>query len=101
MTHYPFLEYIMGKSKQKRKSTREPQLSENSRSTRKRAKQYVVHRMVVTSIESKKRGDVYGNVNKIIDDAITVSPWMTDNSLKFAVIRHKHKISNNQLPDKE
>ena len=52
----------MGKSKQKRKSTREPQLSENSRVARKRDKQYVVHRMVMTSLESKTRGDVYGNV---------------------------------------
>ena len=65
MTHYPFLEYIMGKSKQKRKSTREPQLSANSRAARKRAKQDVVHRMVVTYLERKTRGDVYGNAKKI------------------------------------
>ena len=51
----------MGKSKQKRKSIREPQLSSNSTSDRKRAKQYVVHRIVITSLESKTRGDVYGN----------------------------------------
>ena len=52
----------MVKSKQKRKPTREPQISENSRAARKRDKQGVVHRMVVTSLESKIRGDVYGNV---------------------------------------
>ena len=101
MIHYSFFEYIMGKSKQKHKSTREPQLSANSRAARKRAKQDVVHRMVVTSLESKTRGDVYGNVKKIIDDAIAVSPWMTENSLKCAARRHKQKISNNQLLDKE
>ena len=44
----------MGKSKQKRKSTRVPQISEHSREARKRAKQDVVHRMVVKSIEIKK-----------------------------------------------
>ena len=52
----------MGKSKQKRKSTKEPHISANSRTASKRAKKYVVHRMVMTSLESKKRGDVYGNV---------------------------------------
>ena len=51
----------MGKSKQKRKSTREPHLSANSSKSRKRAEQNVVHRMVVTYLESKTRGDVYGN----------------------------------------
>ena len=91
----------MGKSKQKHKSTREPQLSANSRAARKRAKQDVVHGMVVTSLESKTRGDVYGNVKKIIDDDISVSPWMTENSLKCAARRLKQKISNNQLIDKE
>ena len=55
---------IMGKSKQKQKSTREPQISSNSRADRKRAKQDDVHRMVVTSLESKTRGDFYGNVKK-------------------------------------
>ena len=79
----------MGKSKQKPKPTREPQLSVNSRADRKRAKQDVVHRMVVTSLESKTRGDVYGNVKKIIDDAIVVSPWMIEDSLKCTVRRHK------------
>ena len=54
----------MGNSKQKLKSTREPQLSANSRVARKRAKQDVVHRMVMTSLESKTRGDVYENVEK-------------------------------------
>ena len=52
----------MGKSKQNRKSTREPQLSANSRADRKRYKQDVVHRMVVKYLENKTRGDVYGNV---------------------------------------
>ena len=86
----------MGKSKQKRKSIRETQLSKNSRAARKRDKQYVVCSMVVTSLESKTRGDVYGNV-KIINDSIDVSPWMTEDSLKCAATRHKQKISNNQL----
>ena len=54
----------MGKSKQKYKSTKETQLSANSRETRKRAQQDVVHIMVMTSLESKTRGDVYGNVKK-------------------------------------
>ena len=45
----------MGKSKQKRKSTRELQLSANSRAARKRVKQDVVNRMVMTSLESKTR----------------------------------------------
>ena len=74
----------MGKRKSKRKSTREPQLSSNSRAARKRDKQDVVHRMVMTSLESKTRGDVYGNMEKIIDDAIAVSPWMIEDSLKCA-----------------
>ena len=63
MVHYSFFEYIMGKSKQKHKSTREPQLSANSRAARKRDKKDVVHGMVVKYLESKT-GDVYGNVNK-------------------------------------
>ena len=54
----------------------------------------------MTSLESKTRGDVYGIVKKIIDDAISVSPWMTGDSLKCAARRHKQKISNNQLADK-
>ena len=64
-------------------------------------KQDVVHRMVVTSLERKIRGDIYGNLKKIIDDAIAVSPWMTQDSLKYAARRHKQKICNNQLLDKE
>ena len=91
----------MGKIKQKRKSTRENQISVNSIVSRKRYKQDVVHGMVATPLESKTRGDVYGNVKKIINDGITVSPWMTENILKCASRRHKHKISNNQLTDKE
>ena len=91
----------MEKSKQKHKPTREPQLSANSRAARKRAKQYIAHRMVVTSLESKSRGDVYGNMKKIIDDAISVSPWMTEDILKCPTIKHKQKISKNQLLDKE
>ena len=46
----------MGKRNQKLKSTREPQISANSRAARKRAKQDAVHRMVMTSLESKTRG---------------------------------------------
>ena len=38
---------------------------------------------------------------KKINYAIAVSPWMTQDSLKCAARRHKHKISNNQLLDKE
>ena len=55
----------------------------------------------MTSLYSKTRGDVYGNVKKIINDAIAVSPWMTENILKCAARRHKQKISNNKLIDKE
>ena len=62
MIHYSFVESIMRKSKQKLKSTRETHLSANSRAARKRVKQDVVHRMVMTSIEIKTRGDFYGNV---------------------------------------
>ena len=64
MIHYSFYEYIMGKIKHKHKYTREPQLSANIKAARKRAKQDVVHRMVVTSLESKTRGAVYRNVKK-------------------------------------
>ena len=91
----------MRKSKQKRKSTRESQISANSRTARKRAKHDVVHRMIVTSIERKTRGDVYGNVKKIINDVIAVSPWMAEDSLKCAARIHKQKIRNNQLLDGE
>ena len=62
MIHYSFFESIMGKGKQKLKSNREPQLSANSIAARKIDKQDVVHRMVVTYLEIKTRGDVYGNV---------------------------------------
>ena len=37
-------------------------LSENSRAGINRAKKDVVHRMDMTFLESKTRGDVYGNV---------------------------------------
>ena len=74
----------MGKSKQKRKFTREIHLSANTRSARNRAKQDVVHRMVVISLERKTRGEVYGNVIKNINDAIAVSPRMIEDSLKCA-----------------
>ena len=67
----------MGKIKQKRKSTREPRLSANSRAASKRTKQDVVHRIVMTSIESKTRGNVYGNVKKNINNTIAVRPWIT------------------------
>ena len=63
----------MGNIKQKRKSTREPHFSANSRAASKRAKQDVVHTMVMTYLESKKRGDVYRNVKKI-NYSIAVSP---------------------------
>ena len=61
----------------------------------------MVHRMFITSLESKTRGDVYVNEKKIIYDTIAVSLWMTQNILKCVSIRHKQKISNNQLLDKE
>ena len=67
----------MGKIKQKLKSTKGPHLSASSRAARKRAKQDVVYRMVVTSLERKIKGDVYRNVKIIINYAIAVSPWMT------------------------
>ena len=54
----------MGKSKHKCNSAREPQLSANSIAARKRVKQDVFHRIVVTSIDNITRGDVYGNVKK-------------------------------------
>ena len=82
----------MGEIKQKSKSTGGPKLSANSRSDRNRARQDVVHRVVVTSLERKTRGDVYENVKEIIDDAIAVGPWMTEDSLKCAARRHMQKI---------
>ena len=91
----------MGESKQKQKSTRETRLSANSRADRKRDKQDVVLRMVLTYLEIKTRGNVYVNLKKMIDDAIAVSPWMTDNSLKYEARRHQHKTSNNELIDKK
>ena len=90
----------MGKSKQKHRSTREYQISANSRAARKRDKQDVVHRMVMTSLESKTRGDVYGNVKKI-HDAIFIRPWTTEDIIRRAPRRKKLKISNNKLLDKE
>ena len=72
-----FFENIMGKSKQRRKSTREPQLSANSRVASNRDKQDMVHRMVMPSLDIKTRDEFYGNVKKIIDYAIDVGPWMT------------------------
>ena len=59
-----FFETIMGKTKQKHKSTREPHISANSIADRKRVKQDVVHRMVMTSLEIKTRGYVYGYMKK-------------------------------------
>ena len=38
---------------------------------------------------------------KIINNAIGVSTWMTEDSLKCVARRHDQKISNNQLIDKE
>ena len=55
----------------------------------------------MTYIESKTRGDVYAHVKIITNDSIAVSPWMTQNSLKCAATRHKQKICNNRLLDKE
>ena len=101
MINYSFFEYIAGKSKKKRKSTREPHLSENSRAAMKRDKQDVVHGMVVTSLEIKTRGDVYGNMKNIINDDISVSLWMTGDSLNCLGRRYKHKLSNNEPLDKE
>ena len=63
-TYDLFFETIIGKSKHKHKSTRELHISSNSRAARKRDKQDVVHRMVMTHIESKTRGDIYVNVKK-------------------------------------
>ena len=88
----------MGNSKHKLKSTRETQLSANSRAARKRAKQDVVFRMVMTYLETTERGDSYVNV-KNINDAISVSPYMTGYGLNFEAIIHKQKIINNQVFD--
>ena len=87
MIHYSFFESIMVKSKQKFKPTKEPQLSANSRVAIKRAGKDVVRRMIVKYLERKTRDDVYGDSEKIIDDAISVSPCMTEDSLKCAAIR--------------
>ena len=57
--------------------------------------------MVMTSLESKTRGDVYGNVKKKINDTIYVSPWTKEDILKCAARRHKQKIDKNHLHDKE
>ena len=40
-------------------------------------------------------------MQKNINDAIAVSPWMTGEILKCKVRRHTQKIKNNQLLDKE
>ena len=66
MIHFSFFESIIGKSKQKYKSTSETQIPEKSRADRKRYKQDVVHGIVMTSLESKTRGDVYGNVENLV-----------------------------------
>ena len=55
----------------------------------------------MTSLEIKTSGGIYGNVKKIIDNSIYIIPWMTDNSLMCAARRHKQKISNNKILDKE
>ena len=55
----------------------------------------------MTSLEIETRGDVYRNVKQIIDDAISVSPCMTQDSLKCAARRRNQKISKNQLLDTE
>ena len=55
----------------------------------------------MTYLDSKTRGDVYVNVKKTTDDAIAGSPWMTEDSLKYASRRNTQKISNNQLLYKE
>ena len=52
----------MGKNKQKHKSTRETHISANSIAARKRAKQDVVHRMVMKYLGNNTRGDVYENM---------------------------------------
>ena len=57
--------------------------------------------MVVTCLERTTRSYVYRSVKKIINDDIAVSPCMTEDSLKCTTRRHKQKISNNQLLDKE
>ena len=44
---------------------------------------------------------MFTEMRKNIYDDIAVSQWMTENSLKCAARRHKKKISNNQLLDKE
>ena len=58
----------MEKIKHKRKSTKKPQLLENSRADRKRAKKDVVSRMVMTYLESKTRGGVYRHVKTFVGE---------------------------------
>ena len=67
----------MGKIKQKRKFASEPHLSAKYRSAKKRARKDVAHRMIMIYLERKTRSDVYGNVRKIINDSIDVSPSIT------------------------
>ena len=57
--------------------------------------------MVMISLERKTRADVGVNVKTIINDAIVVSPWITEYRLKCEARIHKQKISNNQILDKE
>ena len=60
----------------------------------------MVHRMVTASLEKKIRGGVYRHVKKSIDDNISISPCMTEYSLKCAEKIHTQKIGSNQLLDK-
>ena len=53
-TYDLFFEAIIEKIKQKRKYTNEPQLSAKSRAAKKRAKQDMVHRMVMISLREKQ-----------------------------------------------
>ena len=85
--------------KQKKKPTRETQISENSRAARNRAKQDFVYRMVVTYPERKKEV-MFTDMWKIINDAIDVNRGMTQDRLKRAAIIQNQNISNNQLLDK-
>ena len=55
----------------------------------------------MTSLESKTKCDIYGNVKEIINDAISIIPWMTEDRIKCAERRKNHKIRNKQQLDKK
>ena len=55
----------------------------------------------MTSLESKTRGDVYGNVKKSLMMILLLYHGWLRAANKCAAKRHKQKISNTELIDKE